>query len=201
MMPSLNNQEAACDVQSLSPKTCIGEVTEVELVPVDSPDGNLFPPRLRLCQYHHQLELMVWGIRTFFERYPLSAAGIREMAHPDKEQSGHAADWQAALAPIPDDSRLYFCLPDDLEFWLNRLTADPADRGYHLRPEYDHLKDISIDLGQIRLTDKQLMAVCMVFYGGVKKKRAAQAMNITSQALSDHIKAALKKIEDNIARH
>jgi len=93
------------------------------------------------------------------------------------------------------------CLPDDLEFWLNRLTADPADRGYHLRPEYDHLKDISIDLGQIRLTDNRLMAVCMVFYGGVKKKRAAQAMNITSQALSDHIKAALKKIEDNIARH
>jgi predicted DNA-binding protein (UPF0251 family) len=50
------------------------------------------------------------------------------------------------------------------------------------------------------LTDKQLMAVCMVFYGGVKRKRAAQAMNITSQALSDHIKAALKKIGDNLAR-
>ncbi len=81
------------------------------------------------------------------------------------------------------------------------MTGVPADRGYYLRPEYDHLKDISIDLGQICLTDKQLMAVCMVFYGGVKKKRAAQAMNITSQALSDHIKAALKKIEDNIASH
>jgi len=26
-------------------------------------------------------------------------------------------------------------------------------------------------------------------------------MNITSQALSDHIKAALKKIEDNITSH
>ena len=71
----------------------------------------------------------------------------------------------------------------------------------HHRPAYDHLKDISLDLVQIRLTDKQLMYVCMVFYGSVKTKRAAQAMYITSQALSDHIKAALKKIEDNIARH
>lgn len=201
MTPAFNNQGAICEVHSLSSKTCIGEVTEVVLVPVDSPDGDLFPHRLRLCQYHHQLELMVWGIRKFFERYPLPAAGNRETASPGKEKSGPAADWQEALAPLPDDSRLYFCLPDDLEFWLNRLTADPADRGYHLRPEYDHLKDISIDLGRICLTDKQLMAVCMVFYGGVKKKRAAQAMNITSQALSDHIKAALKKIEDNIASH
>ncbi len=64
----------------------MGEVTEVVLVPADSPDGNLFPHRLRLCQYHHQLELMVWGIRTFFERYPLSAAGPRETASPGKAQ-------------------------------------------------------------------------------------------------------------------
>ena len=67
-------------------------------------------------------------------------------------------------------------------------------------PEFEYLKEASIDLGEARLTDKQLMAVCMVFYGGVKKKRAAQAMNITSQALSDHVKAALKKIGDNLAR-
>ncbi len=202
MIPALTHQPAVCcDVQSLSSKACMGEVTEVVLVPADSPDGDLFPHRLRLCQFHHQLELMVWGIRTFFERYPLSAAGMREAVHPGKKKSVQVADWQAALTPIPDDSRLYFSLPDHLEFWLNRLTENPADPGYHLRPEYDHLKDIAIDLGQICLTDKQLMAVCMVFYGGVKKKRAAQAMNITSQALSDHIKAALKKIEHDIARH
>jgi len=89
----------------------------------DSPEGNLFPHRLRLCQYHHQLELMVWGIRTFFERYPLFAAGHRETISLGKAQSGPAAGWQEALAPIPDDPRLYFSLPDDLEFWLNRLTA------------------------------------------------------------------------------
>jgi predicted DNA-binding protein (UPF0251 family) len=66
--------------------------------------------------------------------------------------------------------------------------------------DFEYLKEASIDLGEARLTDKQLMAVCMVFYGGVKKKRAAQAMNITSQALSDHVKAALKKIGDDLAR-
>jgi len=39
-----------------------------------------------------------------------------------------------------------------------------------------------------------LMAVSLVFYGGLKKKRAARAMNISSQALTDHLKAGLKKI-------
>lgn len=43
-----------------------------------------------------------------------------------------------------------------------------------------------------------MTAVCLVFYGGVKKSRAAQAMSITSQAVGDHIKAALKKIADKI---
>jgi predicted DNA-binding protein (UPF0251 family) len=91
-------------------------------------------------------------------------------------------------------------VPEDLEFWLNRLAGDFPEGACHPRPEFEYLKEVSIDLGEARLTDKQLMAVCMVFYGGVKKKRAAQAMNITSQALSDHIKAALKKIGDNLAR-
>ncbi|MCF8722960.1 putative DNA-binding protein (UPF0251 family) [Nitrospina gracilis] len=43
-----------------------------------------------------------------------------------------------------------------------------------------------------------MTAVCLVFYGGLKKKKAAQVMRISSQALADHIKAALKKIEERI---
>jgi predicted DNA-binding protein (UPF0251 family) len=49
-------------------------------------------------------------------------------------------------------------------------------------------------LGELDLTDRQLMAVSLVFYGGLKKNRAARAMNISSQALTDHLKAGLKKI-------
>lgn len=36
---------------------------------------------------------------------------------------------------------------------------------------------------------------------GVEHGFHDQAMNITSQALSDHVKAALKKIGDNLARN
>jgi len=40
------------------------------------------------------------------------------------------------------------------------------------------------------------MAVSLVFYGGLRKKLAARIMKISSQALSDHIKAGLKKMSD-----
>ena len=191
-MPSIDNQRPICAVHSISTKTCAGEVMEVVLLSADSTEHNAFPHSLNLCQYHHQLELMIWGIKKFFEIYHL----LLDVS--DGEGTPHNR-WREALEPIPDDSRLYFSLPDELEFWLNRLAGDSSEGGCHPRSEFEYLKEVSIDLGEVRLTDKQLMAVCMVFYGGVKKKRAAQAMNITSQALSDHIKAALKKIGNNLA--
>jgi len=46
------------------------------------------------------------------------------------------------------------------------------------------------------LTDKQLIAVSLVFYGNLKKKVAARIMKISSQALTDHLKAGLKKMSD-----
>ncbi len=185
-----NHKKPVCAVHSLSSKGCAGESLEVVLLsPADSAEPGLFPHSLHLCQYHKQMELMVWGIKKFFEVYPLLNTG--------ESGDGSKSRWQAELEPFKEDSRLCFSLPDQLEFWLNRLTGDYGDG--QTRPEFEHLKEASIDLGEARLTDKQLIAVCMVFYGGVKKKRAAQAMNITSQALSDHIKAALKKIENNLA--
>ena len=190
MMPSTDNQKPICDVHSISSKTCVGDVVEVVQCSANATEQSAFPHSLSLCQYHHQLELMVWGIKKFFEVHNLLNA--RDCDDSSKNR------WQEALAPVPDDSRLYFSLPDELEFWLNR--GDASDGACHPRAEFEYLKEATIDLGEARLTDKQLMAVCMVFYGGVKKKRAAQAMNITSQALSDHVKAALKKIGDNLAR-
>ncbi len=192
-MSSIENQRPVCAVHSISSKACTGEVMEVVLHSANSTAQGAFPHSLHLCQYHHQLELMVWGIKKFFEVYNLLFSAS------DCEDTSKTR-WQEVLEPLPDDSRLYFSLPDELEFWLNRLAGDLSESDCHPRSEFEYLKEVSIDLGEARLTDKQLMAVCMVFYGGVKKKRAAQAMNITSQALSDHIKAALKKIGDNLAR-
>jgi predicted DNA-binding protein (UPF0251 family) len=191
-MTLIDNQRSVCVVHSISSKACIGEVTEVILQSVNSTGQGAFPQSLNLCQYHHQLELMVWGIKKFFEIHSLL------LSTGDCEETSNNR-WQEALGPLPDDSRLTFSLPDELEFWLNRRAGDLPDGGCHPRLEFEYLKEVPIDLGEVRLTDKQLMAVSMVFYGGVKKKRAAQAMNITSQALSDHIKAALKKIGDNLS--
>ncbi|MZG30675.1 MAG: DUF134 domain-containing protein [Nitrospinae bacterium] len=56
------------------------------------------------------------------------------------------------------------------------------------------MKEEPINLEGMGLTDRQLMAVSLVFYGGLSKKLAARIMKISSQAISDHIKAALKKI-------
>jgi len=189
-MSSKVNQKTLCAVHSISTKTCVGEVMEVALLSAKSNERDGFPHRLNLCQYHHQLELMVWGIKKFFDVYNLL---ITECGVTSENR------WQEVLEPTPDDSRLYFSLPEDLEFHLNRLADESSDGFCHPSSEFEYLKDASIDLGDICLTDKQLMAVCMVFYGGVKKKRAAQAMKITSQALSDHVKAALKKIGNALA--
>lgn len=191
-MSSKDNQKTICAVHALSTKGCAGEVMEVVLRPENSTEYPAFPHRLNLCQYHHQFQLMVWGIKKFFDVYYL------QFSNSDGDDTPQNR-WQEALEPVADDSRLCFSLPDELEFQLNRLADAPSTGLCYPRAEFEYLKETSIDLGDICLTDKQLMAVCMVFYGGVKKKRAAQAMNITSQALSDHIKAALKKIGNNLA--
>ena len=192
MPKSSINDPTVCAVHALSSKPCVGEVIEVVLVSADSPEHQAFPPGLNLCQYHHQLELVVWGIKKFFEIYNL-------LLDDGNCEDAPKRDWQEVLEPLPDDSRLYFSLPDDLEFHFNRLAEESSTGLCYPRSGFEYLKEVSIDLGEICLTDKQLMAVCMVFYGGVKKKRAAQAMNISSQALSDHIKAALKKIGNSLA--
>ncbi len=191
MMVSKQDSTLKCAVHGRSSRPCSGEVTRVILLPADSREGAVYPKHLPLCQLHHQLELVVWGIKKFFEVYPL-ADGLTSKSSAEEP-------WREALQPEPQDSRLYYSLSEELEFWLNRLAEEDAGGVCHPRGEFDHLRNAPIDLGEARLTDKQLMAVCMVFYGGVKKKRAAQAMNITSQALADHIKAALKKIEHNLS--
>ena len=162
-MPSIDNRKKICAVHSISTKACAGEVTEVVLLSANSTEHDAFPHSLDLCQYHHQLELMVWGIKKFFDIYNLRLSS-RDCGDTSQNR------WQEALEPAADDSRLYFSLPEDLEFHLNRLADESSTGLCHPRSEFEYLKEVSIDLGDICLTDKQLMAVCMVFYGGVKKE-------------------------------
>ncbi|QPJ64573.1 MAG: hypothetical protein G3M78_03850 [Candidatus Nitrohelix vancouverensis] len=91
-----------------------------------------------------------------------------------------------------DRNILYFA-PNDLELCLQTASSGCADDLFP-RPGYEHLKRAPINLNELNLTDKQLIAVSLVFYGGARKQRAAKAMKISSQAVSEHLTAALKKI-------
>ena len=109
-------------------------------------------------------------------------------------------DWQNAPgleAPLDDsrwDPHLSFTSPHVLESLGSQVSSGEAVGDFSPRAGFSHLKKVSIDLGGLDLTDRQLLAVSLVFYGGVKKNRAARAMSISSQAVTDHLNAALKKI-------
>jgi predicted DNA-binding protein (UPF0251 family) len=95
-----------------------------------------------------------------------------------------------------NDYHLRFFPLDELETIRNAQHFNVELQEYHSRGEYSYLKDNSLNIESMGLTDKQLMAVSLVFYGGLKKKVAARIMKISSQALSDHLKAGLKKMGD-----
>ena len=188
-----------CAVADWSGKACAGEVSEVILGA--EPQTLAWPERLDLCLYHRNLELMEWGVRAFFQKYPLnretqSAKGAHLLKEFYKTSDFASSGYGGTAGREP---QLYFNAPDTLEALSNADSLAPVAGAYHWRAGYEHLKHVTIDLDQARLTDRQLTAVCLVFYGGVKKTRAAHAMNITSQAVGDHIKAALKKIADKIS--
>lgn len=117
-----------------------------------------------------------------------------------KNKAGKPSDWEQAPgleAPIDDsgwDQRLRFVSHNVLESLGDEIPNGEAPGDFFPRDRYSHLRDIRIDLGKLDLTDRQLMAVSLVFYGGLKKNRAARAMKISSQALTDHLNAGLKKI-------
>lgn len=136
------------------------------------------PKEITLCKRHHQ-ELTEKGILKFFKIYDLSVS----------------EEWEEDLI---HDRHMTYLDPEILEGVANAQKSREMSGGYGCVPGYENLRHANIVLEELALTDKQLMAVCMVFYGGVKKKHAARAMKISSQALSDHIKAALKKIKNNM---
>lgn len=97
-------------------------------------------------------------------------------------------------------SDLLYLPAQKVEVLHDIMARKTAGSDYIGLRRYAHLRESPIDLEAIALTDKQLMAVAMVFYGRVKKSRAAQAMKISNQALDDLIRLALKKIEDSLIR-
>ncbi len=117
-----------------------------------------------------------------------------------KQKASKTRDWQNApglegpIGDSPWDPQLSFASNDVLETLGSQVANGAVAGDFSARDQFSHLKKMRIDLGDLDLTDRQLLAVSLVFYGGVKKKRAARVMSISSQAVTDHLNAALKKI-------
>ncbi len=99
-----------------------------------------------------------------------------------------------------NDYHLRFFPPDELEIIRNAQNFGVEFQDYRPHSEFSYLKEGFLNLEDMGLTDRQLMAVSLVFYGGLKKKLAARIMKISSQALSDHLKAGLKKMTLTLGR-
>ncbi len=178
-------QSTTCEAASADGRPCFDGVESVALSLNSEAGKKQYPQEIRLC-VHHKKELLELGVIQFFNRYPFA---LKE-------------DFSRWVQPEPlTDRHMSYLPPEALEGVVNTLHSPSyATGGYGTVPGYEDLREVRINLEAIALTDKQLMAVSLVYYGGVKKNRAAKAMNISAQALSDHVKAALKKIKAEICR-
>ena len=84
------------------------------------------------------------------------------------------------------DYRLRFFTLNELEIIRSAQNFNVELNDYCPRQEYSYLKDFYLNFEDLDLTNKQLIAICLVFYGGLTRKFAARIMKISSQALSDH---------------
>ncbi len=119
----------------------------------------------------------------------------RGQSKPDCPAPGQSPDGEDS----PREDLLRYYPLRELEIIQNAAHEDGAPEEYACLAEFVHLRGQRVDLEAVPLTDRQLIAVSLVFYGGVKKKRAARVMKISYQALDKHLDAALRKIEEGIA--
>ncbi|KMP10756.1 hypothetical protein UR09_03065 [Candidatus Nitromaritima sp. SCGC AAA799-A02] len=102
----------------------------------------------------------------------------------------------------PDDWRLLYMAPGDLESMRNGQMLSSCPPGeYHRRGNYEFPMDLIIDFNKTPLTNKQMIAVSLVYFSGIGKMRASRVMNISHQALNYHLKAAAKKLKKFLARY
>jgi len=95
---------------------------------------------------------------------------------------------------LEGDYHLSYFPPDELETLRDNQGLETRLLEFKPQGEYSYLKEQPMDIASMGLTDRQIVAVSLVFFGGVKKNLAARIMNISSQALRGHIKAGLKKM-------
>ncbi len=97
------------------------------------------------------------------------------------------------------DNKLQFFQIEHLDIMNQSRLAQYIPENGSKESCFKYLKKSVIDLEDAKLTDKQMIAISLVFYGNIPKSRAARVMKITYQSLNDHINGALKKIERSLS--
>jgi len=97
------------------------------------------------------------------------------------------------------DNRLQFFQIEHLDIMNQARLAQFNPERANKQSCYQYLKKSPVNLEEAMLTDKQMIAISLVFYGNIPKSRAARVMKITHQSLNDHINGALKKIERSLS--
>lgn len=106
-------------------------------------------------------------------------------------------DWSKDTESI--DNRLQYFQMEHLDLMTQERSAQFSPEGGGREGAFRYLKKLPINLEEAKLTDKQMIAISLVFYGNIPKSKAARAMKITHQSLNDHISGALKKIERSLS--
>jgi hypothetical protein len=85
-----------------------------------------------------------------------------------------------------DDYRLRFFPPDELEIIRSAQHFGVEYQDYRPQPEFYYLKEGCLNLEDMGLTDRQLIAVALVFNGGIKKSCCAHHENQQPSPLRSH---------------
>lgn len=84
----------------------------------------------------------------------------------------------------------------------NARVYSAKTRDYYNKPlEFDYLLKENFRLAEVpSLTDKQSIAISLYILAGHTKKKTGKIMGISSQAVSDHLVAGIKKVRKYLTK-
>lgn len=120
---------------------------------------------------------------------------------PEEMEKIFTSRWAELEESGPTDWRLLYMAPGDLEGMRDaKLLADSSAGDFYTREGFEFSADFNIDMNQVSLTGKQMIAVSLVYFSRMSRAKAADAMSISTQSLSYHLKAATKRLKKSIER-
>ncbi len=95
-----------------------------------------------------------------------------------------------------DDWRLLYMTPSHLDHLMDaQVSGDPEIHDLPSRLKLNMPGDFKFNLSDVPLTNRQMMAVSLIFCSGIGKAKAAEIMEITHQSLNGHLKSAVNRMK------